>query len=284
MTAAPKGKKANPRIDHGNGIRSRNCTMSAAAINRMIGRNIQRDTLGFGHWREPADWCKVPFTHTVTTVADVTGRVDGWRIYNSGVRVTLAVHPTEGPFVRGVLYVWCKQIREVMDDLHPTAPVFGRFLSQTKRGPKELVGDAQSKVLGAEYVYCFRAVGNAGFDSDLFQRSEIPVAIPTAAERLDAPAAFDVLQHAAKRLDQILENMADIADMTDELADAEKKTADTEAGRRSRLQREARAFRALQPVLNAAVRQSGQVETELADFLKESPTLARYLARWQAEG
>jgi hypothetical protein len=284
MTAAPKGKKANPWIDHGNGIRSRNCTMSAAAINRMIGRNIQRDTLGLGHWREPADWCKVPFTHTVTTVADVTGRVDGWRIYNSGVRVTLAVHPTEGPFVRGVPYVWCKQVREVMDDLHPTAPVFGRFLSQTKRGPRALVGDAQSKVLGAEYVYCFRAVGMVGRDADLYTRSEIPTPIPTAAERQEQPAEFDVLQHHVRALDQLLCNMTDVVDMADELADAAKKPDDATSGLMERLHQQARAYKALQPILNAAVRQSVQVEEQLADFLKASPVLARYLARWQADG
>jgi hypothetical protein len=38
----------------------------------------------------------------------------------------------------------------------------------------------------------------------------------------------------------------------------------------------------LQPILNAAIEQSFRVETELADFLKASPVLARYLARWQA--
>jgi hypothetical protein len=64
----------------------------------MIERSIQRDTLGLGHWREPADWCKAPFSHTVTTVADITGMVDGWQIYNSGVVVTLAVQPIEGAF------------------------------------------------------------------------------------------------------------------------------------------------------------------------------------------
>jgi hypothetical protein len=72
--------------------------------------------------------------------------------------------------------------------------------------------------------------------------------------------------------------------MADELAEAEKKTmADSETARKSRQRCEARAFRTLQPILNAVVRQSGQVETELADFLKTSPKLARYLARWQAE-
>jgi hypothetical protein len=37
----------------------------------------------------------------------------------------------------------------------------------------------------------------------------------------------------------------------------------------------------LQPIINAACRESGQVETELADYLKTAPKLARYLAQWQ---
>jgi hypothetical protein len=39
----------------------------------------------------------------------------------------------------------------------------------------------------------------------------------------------------------------------------------------------------LQPILNAAMRQSGQVDIELADYLKTSPSLAHWLSRWQAE-
>jgi hypothetical protein len=43
-----------------------------------------------------------------------------------------------------------------------------------------------------------------------------------------------------------------------------------------------RLYTTLQPILNAAIEQSARVETELADFLKASPVLARYLAHWQA--
>ena len=46
---------------------------------------------------------------------------------------------------------------------------------------------------------------------------------------------------------------------------------------------EARAYRALQSMLNAAMAQSGRAGTELADYLKASPELAHWLARWQAE-
>jgi hypothetical protein len=284
MTASSGGRKArNPWVQIAPGVRSRKILESPAATSRRIERNIQRDTLGLGHWSQPENWCKEPFSHTVTTVADITGQRDGWHIYNSGVVVTLAVQPLEGPFVRGVPYVWCKRAREIGGGSgeHPTAPIFGRFLSQTKRGPKALVGKAQSKVLGAEYVYCFRAVGRAGFDSDLFQRSEIPLAIPSELERQKQPAEFDVLQHAAKALDLTLCNMADVVDMTDELDDAAKKAGGDDADMRAH--RQARAYRVLDTIVTAALRQSGTVETQLADFLETSPKLARYLARWQAD-
>jgi hypothetical protein len=154
-----------------------------------------------------------------------------------------------------------------------------------------LAGRGKSRVLGADYVYCFRAVGTVGFravgtvgwDADLYTRSEIPVPIPSKHERVEQPAAFDVLQQAIKALDQVLCNMADVADMTDELADAEKKADDATTQLMSRLHWEARSYKALQPILNAAVRQSVQVEEQLADFLKACPTLARHLSRWQSE-
>jgi hypothetical protein len=40
----------------------------------------------------------------------------------------------------------------------------------------------------------------------------------------------------------------------------------------------------LQPILNATMQQSARVRTELADYLKASPMLARHLAHWQSEG
>src|SRR5260370_21576999 len=223
--ATSKGRKvSNPWVDLGNGIRTRQCTMSPAAINRMIERNIQRDTCGLGYWREPKDWCTEPFSHTVTTVCDVTGQQGGWLLYNSGVVVTLAVHPIEGPFVRGVPYVWCKEARDRNGNsgVYPTAPIFGRFMSQTKRGPKVLSGRRKSAVLGAEYVYCFRANGMIGRHADLYSRSEIPVPIPSEEERQQQPAEFDVLQYHVKALDQLLHNMAAI-DYTTHALDAAAK-------------------------------------------------------------
>jgi hypothetical protein len=134
----------------------------------------------------------------------------------------------------------------------------------------------------ADYAYRFRIVGNRfeGFGDRLYARSEIPIPIPTAAETIDPAAAFDMVQHAVKRLDALLGNMTDVSDMADELAEAEK--ADAETAHKWRQSNQARAYTTLQPILNAAIRQSVQVETELADFLKASPVLARYLARWQA--
>jgi hypothetical protein len=40
----------------------------------------------------------------------------------------------------------------------------------------------------------------------------------------------------------------------------------------------------LQPILNATMQRSARVRTELADYLKASPMLARHLAHWQSEG
>jgi hypothetical protein len=134
-------------------------------------------------------------------------------------------------------------------------------------------------VVGPEYVYCFRAVGVLHGERQFFPRSEVPVPIPSQAERIKGPDAFDIMQHAAKRLDQLLANLCDVTDMADELAVAEEKggTLSPEA----RCDIEARAYRSLQPILNAAMAQSGQVETGLADYLKASPSLAYWLSSWQ---
>jgi hypothetical protein len=48
--------------------------------------------------------------------------------------------------------------------------------------------------------------------------------------------------------------------------------------------RRARAYKALQPILTAAMRQSDEVEIQLAEFLKATPKLAKRLAHWQSEG
>ncbi len=284
MSAASKGRQVrNHWTDHGNGVRSR--PMTRPTSDATIERRIQCDTLGLGHWREPADWCREPFSHTVTMVADLMGMMDGWQIYNSGVLVTLTVQPLEGPFVRGAPYVWCKAAhdRNGNSGVYPTAPIFGRFISQTKRGPEVLAGRGKSAVLGAEYVYCFRAVGMVGRGAELYPpRSEIPVPIPSEAERQTQPEQFDVLQHHIKSLDRLICSMDDVLDMTDELDAAEKKGGNVDY--QEKAHRQARAFKVLQSMIGDAVRSSGHVEAQLAAYLEASPKLATYLARWQAEG
>jgi hypothetical protein len=106
-----------------------------------------------------------------------------------------------------------------------------QFPQQLKRGrsvpPWLDKGKGKAAVVGAEYVYCFRAVGMVGRDADLYTRSEIPVPIPSEDERQKPPAEFDLLQHHVKALDHIICNMADVVDMTDELDDAKKKLTKT---------------------------------------------------------
>jgi hypothetical protein len=73
-----------------------------------------------------------------------------------------------------------------------------------------------------------------------------------------------------------------VVDLADELIDAEKKTGDFAEDRLTRVHHEARAYRTLQPILNAAMSQSGEVGTDLAAYLKTSPSLAYWLKHWQA--
>jgi hypothetical protein len=147
-----KSRKArNPWFRDANGNRCRKVLGSPNAAAARMERNIQRDTCGLGHWRQPEKWDKEPFSHTVTVVTDWTGHMGGWQIYNSGVTVALINHPIEGPFVRGVPYVWCKQARNGngTGGTYRTAPLFGRFIELTDGRPKVLSGKAASAVLGA---------------------------------------------------------------------------------------------------------------------------------------
>ena len=106
--------------------------------------------------------------------------------------------------------------------------------------------------------------------------------VTITAETIDAAAAaFGTLQHEIKMLNELLGNAADVSDMTEELLDAERD--DPEMARNYRRRCQAHAFKTLQPMLNATIRQISWVETELANFLKASPTLAHHVARWQAD-
>ena len=106
--------------------------------------------------------------------------------------------------------------------------------------------------------------------------------VTITAETIDAAAAaFGTLQHEIKMLNELSGNAADVSDMTEELLDAERD--DPEMARNYLRRCQARAYKTLQPILNATIRQSVQVETELANFLKASPTFAHHVARWQAD-
>jgi hypothetical protein len=106
--------------------------------------------------------------------------------------------------------------------------------------------------------------------------------VPITAETIDsAAAAFGTLRHEIKMLNELLGNVADVSDMTEELLDAERD--DPEMARNYRRRCQARAYKTLQPILNATIQQISWVETELANFLKASPTLAHHVARWQAD-
>jgi predicted nucleic acid-binding Zn-ribbon protein len=107
--------------------------------------------------------------------------------------------------------------------------------------------------------------------------------VPIDAECNDQALAIDILQNHVKALDQLLQNMADIDDMIDELDDAEKKAGKPDDWQAAACRR-ARAYKALQPILTAAMRQSDEVEIQLAEFLKAAPKLAKRLAHWQSEG
>jgi hypothetical protein len=106
--------------------------------------------------------------------------------------------------------------------------------------------------------------------------------VPITAGTIDAAAAaFGTLQHEIKMLNELLRNITDVSNMTPELLAAEK--ADPVSTHNYRRHCQARAYKTLQPILDATIRQSAQIETELADFLKASPALAHDVARWQAD-
>ena len=237
-----------------------------------------------GHWRKPGDWCKQP----IHAHCDGGYRSDGPHGRLAHLQQRRDRHLGRAAD-RGTFRSW-RSLRLVQQarnhngtsGVYPTAPLFGRFIELADGRLKVLSGKATSAVLGAEYVYCYRATGHIGYGSEQYARSEIPIPIPSAAVRQAGPAAFDILQHAAKRLDQLISNLCEVTDMTDELAEAEKKTGSLTADTRQHI--EARAYRALQPIINAAMSQSGQVNTELVGYLKQSPPLAYWLKRWQAQG
>jgi hypothetical protein len=175
-----------------------------------------RDYFGvFPEWRPTDDWCKVPFTHTIT-------QTTCWGIphFNPGTSLYLVEDHAPAP---GELFIWCQK----SFDGFPTAPVWGRFMASTPKGDKLLttMGDVVVLPLGpgplptkTDYAYRFRIVGNRyeGFGDRLCARSEIPIPVPTTGETIDPAMAFDMVQHAVKQLDVLLGNMSDVSDMADD--------------------------------------------------------------------
>jgi len=138
----------------------------------------------------------------------------------------------------------------------------------------------KSAVLGAEYVYCFRPVGHIGYGSEQYARSEIPIPIPSAAVRQAQPAAFDLLQHGVKALDNALQAMANVTELIDDVDDADKRS-DNDKYLDCRY-RKAQAYEALDHLLTMALDKSAALRSRLADYHKASPELAHWLSRWQA--
>jgi hypothetical protein len=194
-------------IDLGNGVRKRELTKTEAVFHRQqkaqnaaMARRIEADTCGLGRWEQPEGWDHPTYSHTVT---DVDSNADHWLPYICGCTIALAVHPADEPFTRGAAYVWCKRARENGNVLFPTSPLFGRFIEQAGGRPKVLSGKGTSAVVGADYVYCFRAVGILYGEREFYPRSEVPAPIPSKIERIDGPAAFDTLQHSTKHLGRL---------------------------------------------------------------------------------
>ena len=76
--------------------------------------------------------------------------------------------------------------------------------------------------------------------------------------------------------------MSDVIDMTDELAHAAEKT-DAETEYKNKTDRQSRSYAVLETLVTSSLRQSGYVTAAMADYLKASPELGYWLARWQGE-
>jgi hypothetical protein len=108
--------------------------------------------------------------------------------------------------------------------VYPTAPICGRFLSQTRSGPRFSRAEARLQCW-ARIGLLLPCRGHYRTDADLFTRSEIPVPVPSDAEWNTQPAEFDVLQHHVRRSTSSCTTWP-IDDMTDELDDATTKAGD----------------------------------------------------------
>jgi hypothetical protein len=240
-----------------------------------------RDYFGvFPAWREPDDWRKVPFTHTIT-------QTTCWGLPHFNPGTSLYLVEDRAP-LRGELFIWCKK----SFDGFPTAPVWGRFMASTPKGDKVLttMGAVVVLPLGpgplptkADYAYRFRIVGNRyeGHSDREYARSEIPIPVPTSAETIEPAAAFDLLQHGVKALDNALQAMANVTELIDDVDDADKRSDNDKY--LDRRYRKAQAYEALDHLLTTALDKSATLQSRLADYHKASPELAHWLSRWQAD-
>jgi hypothetical protein len=105
--------------------------------------------------------------------------------------------------------------------------------------------------------------------------------IPSSLVRQDQPAAFDLLQHGVKALDNALQAMANVTELIDDVHEADKRS-DTDKYL-DRRYRKAQALRGPGPSADNGARQERNATETLADYHQASPELAHWLARWQAE-
>ena len=233
----------------------------------------------FPEWRRPDEWGKVPFTHTITQTT-----CHGLPYFNPGSSLYLV--EDRAPQL-GEMFIWCQK----SFDGFPTAPVWGRFMASTAKGDKVLttMGDVVVLLLGpgplptkADYAYRFRIVGSR-YESGgrNFARSEIPIPVPTPAETTEPAAAFDLLQHGVKALDNALQAMANVTELIDDVDDADKRSDNDKY--LDRRYRKAQAYEALDHLLTTTLDKSATLQSRLTDYLKASPVLARHLAHWQSD-
>jgi predicted nucleic acid-binding Zn-ribbon protein len=92
---------------------------------------------------------------------------------------------------------------------------------------------------------------------------------------------FDLLQHGVKFLDNALQAMANVAELIDDVDDADKRSdSDKYLDRRYR---KSQAYEALDHLLTTALDKSATLQSRLEDYHRASPELAHCLSRWQTD-
>jgi hypothetical protein len=96
----------------------------------------------FPQWIRPDDWCKVPFTHTIT---QTTCHVLPY--FNPGSSLYLVEDRAPQS---GEMFIWCQKSY----DGFPTASVWGRFMASTAKGDKVLTTMGDVVVLPLGPAHC----------------------------------------------------------------------------------------------------------------------------------